>query len=250
MNAVASAVAAALNAPLKIDIGCGKNKQAGFIGIDQYEMAGVDVVADLRGKRWRFGICPAEIKPRLSSGVKYQRLVTPPEAGELVLTPYVAEEEGFEFADNSVDEAHCSHFLEHLTNFGGAWERVKFFNELHRILKPGGFCRLIFPHWSSNRYYGDPTHKEPFSEMGFYYLSRAWRLGGTPENANGNAPHTDVSINPEGYACDFDATWAYGMHGELLKRNQDYQMFALSNFKEAASDIIATITKRAPPPGG
>src|SRR5262245_36420082 len=33
--------------------------------------------------------------------------------------------------DNSVDEAHASHFLEHLT----AEERIHFVNELYRVLK-------------------------------------------------------------------------------------------------------------------
>ena len=34
MSAVSEAVNTALTAPLKLDIGCGKNKQPGFIGID------------------------------------------------------------------------------------------------------------------------------------------------------------------------------------------------------------------------
>jgi len=138
--------------------------------------------------------------------------------------------------DNSVEEAHASHFIEHLTNLGGAWERVHFFNELYRVLVPGGKATLIFPHWCSNRYYGDPTHKEPFSEMGFYYLSLEWRKS--------QAPHTDREHNPNGYSCDFEATWGYSMHQDLQVRSQEYQQHALQFYKEAASDIIATLTKR------
>ena len=37
--------------PLLLDIGCGKNKRAGWIGVDQYSMEGVDIVADVR-KSW------------------------------------------------------------------------------------------------------------------------------------------------------------------------------------------------------
>lgn len=142
------------------------------------------------------------------------------------------------FADNSVEEAHASHFLEHLTNLGDKWERVRFFNELYRVLKPGAKCQLIFPHWCSNRYYGDPTHKEPFSEMGFYYLSREWRKT--------QAPHACSEHNPNGYSCDFECTWGYALHASLHARNQEYQQFALANHKEAAQDIIATlIAKKA-----
>ena len=32
----------------KLDIGCGKNKKEGFIGVDQFAMEGVDVVMDVR----------------------------------------------------------------------------------------------------------------------------------------------------------------------------------------------------------
>ena len=141
--------------------------------------------------------------------------------------------EKWPFEDNSVEEAHSSHFLEHLTNLNGKWERVRFFNELHRVMMPGAKCTLIFPHWASNRFYGDPTHCEPFSEMGFYYLSREWRKT--------QAPHSDVEWNPNGYSCDFEATWGYSLNQALMTRNQEYQQFALQNYKEAAQDMIATI---------
>lgn len=140
------------------------------------------------------------------------------------------------WADSTVAEANASHFLEHLTNLGGRWERVRFFNELWRVLVPGGKCTLHLPHWCSNRYYGDPTHKEPFSEMGFYYLSREWRRT--------QAPHTDAETNSDGYSCDFEATWGYAVHPQVQLRNGEYQQFALQFYKEAATDLIATVTAR------
>ena len=93
--------------------------------------------------------------------------------------------EKWPWKDNSVDEVNCTHFLEHLTNFNGKWERTHFFNELYRVMKKGAKATLVFPHWCSNRYYGDPTHCEPFSEFGFYYLSKDWRAT--------QAPHSDKS---------------------------------------------------------
>lgn len=140
------------------------------------------------------------------------------------------------FEDNSVSEAHASHFLEHLTNLGGKWERTHFFNELYRVLKPGGTAQLIFPHWCSNRYYGDPTHKEPFSEMGFLYLNREWRMS--------QAPHADAKWQKGGYDCDFDWSYGYSLREDLVTRNQEYQQNAIQTQKEAAQDIIATITKK------
>jgi SAM-dependent methyltransferase len=131
------------------------------------------------------------------------------------------------FEDGSVEEAHCSHFVEHLT----ATERIHFVNELHRVLIPGGKASIICPHWGSNRAYGDLTHQwPPVSEMWFYYLSKAWRTD--------QAPHNDA------YTCDFDATWGYSLHPSLSSRNQEYQMHAMNFWKESCQDIIATLTKK------
>jgi Methyltransferase domain len=188
---------------LKIDLGCGPNPREGFVGVDMFKMKGVDIVCDLAKDKWPF-------------------------------------------KDNSVDEAHASHFIEHLTNLNGKWERTHFFNELHRVLVKGeydgagkpikGFATLIFPHWCSNRYYGDPTHKEPFSEMGFCYLTQEWRMS--------QAPHADAKWQKGGYTCDFDWSYGYSLRQDIVIRNQEYQQNAMQNFKEVCQDIIATITKR------
>lgn len=190
MNAVAAAVVAE---PIRLDIGCGKNKKAGFVGVDAIKFDGVDSVFNAGTEKW----------------------------------PY---------EDNSVEEIHASHFLEHLTNLEDRFERVHFFNEAYRVLKQGAKMTLIFPHWASNRFYGDPTHKEPFSEFGFYYLSKEWRAG--------NAPHADAEHNPKGYACNYEATWGYAMHPSLNVRNAEYQQHAMQFWLEARQDIHATLTKR------
>lgn len=126
----------------------------------------------------------------------------------------------------SVAEVHCSHFLEHLTNE----ERVHFYNELYRVLVPGGTAQIIVPHWSSGRAYGDPTHQwPPVVEFSFYYLDKNWRAA--------NAPHC-------GLACDFMATWGYSTHPSWQSRNQESQMFGVSHYREVAQDLLCTVTKR------
>lgn len=177
--------------PLRIDIGCGKNKKEGFVGLDQLVFEGVDhIVRNLGCDVWPF-------------------------------------------ADGTVDEAYSSHFLEHLT----ATERIHFANELYRVLKPGAKCTLIVPHWASCRAYGDPTHQwPPVSEFWFYYLSEKWR--------DENAPHTDYRWKTNGFRCDFEATWGYGMNPLLASRNTEFQQFALNFYKEAIQDLHATLTKR------
>lgn len=130
------------------------------------------------------------------------------------------------WADESVEEVHASHFVEHLTGE----ERVHFVNELWRVLKPGGKVTIVTPHWASSRAYGDVTHKwPPVSEWWYFYLNEEWRKA--------NAPHND------GYKCNFAATWGYALRPDLFTRNQEYQAFAVGNYKEAAQDLIATLTK-------
>ena len=168
---------------LKLDLGCGPNKQEGYIGVDSRQFPGVDQVVDL----------------------------TQP----------------WPWEPNSVDEVRASHLIEHLNGP----ERIFFVNELYRVLKPGAKAIISAPHWASQRAYGDLTHCwPPVSEFWFFYLNKTWR--------EQRAPHND------GYSCDFEATWGYVMRDDIMVRNQEFQQYAMANFKEACMDTIATLVKK------
>lgn len=199
---------------LKLDLGCGKNKAQGFLGIDRRKFEGVDGITDLTAKRWIF------------DGEGFEGLVRM--QGSL---------EAWYLPDSSVTEVHCSHFLEHLNHNQEDPARVRFMNELYRVLIPGGKATIITPHWASNRAYGDFTHADkPVSEMFYYYISKTWR--------ETNAPDNDIQWNPDGYSCDFDATWGYSLHPNIVSRNQEYQSHALQFWKEAAQDLHATLVAK------
>lgn len=128
--------------------------------------------------------------------------------------------------DGTVDEAHASHFLEHLT---GA-ERVHFFNELFRVLRPGASANFIVPSWTSERAYGDPTHQwPPVVGFAFYYLNAKWR--------EVNAPHC-------GYKCDFDFSGGNNVAQPWDCRPLEVQRFAQTHYINVATDMFVTITKR------
>jgi len=131
------------------------------------------------------------------------------------------------WADGSIEEVNCSHFVEHLT----ADERIHFANELYRVLAPAGRASIIVPHWNSPRAYGDLTHKwPPVCEWWFLYLNKEWR--------EVNAPHNDQ------YRCDFDITYGYSLRPDVAARSQDYQQYAMANYKDACQDIISNWVRK------
>lgn len=165
---------------LKIDIGCGKTKEDGWVGIDAIDF-GQKHVHDVR--------------------------------------------KGLPFKDNTVDQARSSHFVEHLTGT----ERIQFFNELYRVLKPGAAAQIVTPHWSHSCAYGDPTHQwPPMSEWYALYLLKSWR--------DGNAPHA-------AYTCDFDYTVAGSWDGRLNGRNPEFTQTAMNTQVNGWRDLIVTLTK-------
>jgi predicted SAM-dependent methyltransferase len=76
-------------------------------------------------------------------------------------------EAGIPLAPDSVDEARASHVLEHVpTTF-----RIFVFNEVWRVLRPGGTFTVIvplFPDWGA---IADPTHVSYWVKESFDYFT-------------------------------------------------------------------------------
>lgn len=126
--------------------------------------------------------------------------------------------------DNSVDELHCSHFIEHVPDM------MAFMNECHRILKPGSQMTVIAPYYSSVRCWQDPTHKNAISEMSFLYYNKDWR-------ANNGLSHYPIT-------ADFDFTYGYVFTPEWAMRDDNAKAFAIKHYINVVSDIMVTLTKR------
>ena len=126
---------------LKLDLGCGKNKQAGLIGVDSIAFPGVDVVHDLR-KPW----------PWKDDSVDYVH-------SSHFLEHLTAQERCF----------FCNELWRVLKP--GRPDPMN-----PAVTVPGGQALIITPNWSAARAYGDPTHLwPPVSEFMHQYLDRNWR---------------------------------------------------------------------------
>ena len=130
------------------------------------------------------------------------------------------------FADNSVNEIHCSHYIEHTPDL------ISFANELYRIMKVGAKAEIIAPYYSSIRAWQDPTHLRAISENTFLYFSKKWR-------EINKLDHYPINVDFD-FECEFllDKDWQGKEEAELR--------FAIKHYINVVSDIRALLTKRKP----
>lgn len=135
------------------------------------------------------------------------------------------------FADNSVDEARSAHFLEHLDGS----ERITFFNELYRVLKPGAGCLITTPYAFNERAIGDPTHKSLIGQWTYLYFDKSWREA----NKLTHGPYERIK-------CDFEVQFPFqAIDPQIALRNEETKQWMLRHFVNAINDLTALVIKRA-----
>ena len=135
---------------------------------------------------------------------------------------------GFRCADESVDFVYSTHVVEHLDDL------VLFFNEAHRVLRPGCAMWTRAPYYSSIRCWQDPTHKRAISENTFAYTEKEWR-------DEQRLSHYPITAN-------FANTFAFSWHEEWNFKNptpeqEEARKKALKSQINVASDIIVRSVK-------
>lgn len=134
----------------------------------------------------------------------------------------------YPFKDESVDAIHTSHFIEHLDGF----ERMKFFNECYRILKPGGKMRHTHPYYKSVRAVQDPTHKwPPISENSYFYWDKSWR-------ELNKLDHYPIN-------CDFEFNIYYTWQDPTIaNKNEETRFFSIDKYWNVVADMIVDMKKK------
>lgn len=132
MNQAAPDFDLAQHTGIRLDIGCGGNKQPNFVGMDVRPLPGVDIVHDIHIKPW-----PLEDNSVLVAMCSHLVEHIPP----VVL-------------DNG-----RTRFL-----------FIEFMDEVWRILKPGADFMISLPHGYSPGYLQDPTHVNACNEATWAYF--------------------------------------------------------------------------------
>jgi len=135
------------------------------------------------------------------------------------------------FKDNSVTSTFASHYLEHIPHGDGYHDPFfQFFDELYRILKPGGTATFVTPYYTSMRTFQDPTHMRFIGEASYLYVSKKWRelnkLTHYPIKANFEVVGMNHAISPE-----FEG------------RTQEAVQYAASHSWNVVNDIVVTLKK-------
>lgn len=104
--------------------------------------------------------------------------------------------------DDSVDVAVAIHVLEHIGRQGETDRWFYFWEDLYRVMKPGGQLHFVSPLWTSVWCWADPQHVRALSPQAFVFFNQAhYRIPGS-------------AISPYRIRCDFELGEFQGIPGQ------------------------------------
>lgn len=126
------------------------------------------------------------------------------------------------FKDNSVEEAHVSHYAEHTKDL------MKFMDEIWRICKHDAKVTIIGPYYTSIRAWQDPTHTRALSEATWLYYNKDWR------EAN-KLDHYPIKCNflPDKMFFSYNPPWD--------KKTEEARVFAQQHYWNVVADIVVEL---------
>jgi len=155
------------------------------------------------------------------------------------------------WADNSVDELYCAHFLEHVPAreieerdlrslkdlptfvqvppFLGQDMLFAVMDECWRVMKPDAWMTIVVPSGRSNRAFWDPTHRRFFMQETFLYFAAEWRKMNALD-------HYRVS-------CNFGVDVGHTLPQEEMLRSAEAQAERFQHYWNTTYDWIAKLKK-------
>ena len=134
--------------------------------------------------------------------------------------------------DGAVEDAVCSHYVEHTYPLGGPDDGlIAFMNELYRVMAPDSVCRIIHPYAHSDRAFQDPTHTRFIPDATWFYFDREWREAQKLD-------HYPITCDFQRIGCIAD--W----NGDWSLRSSWAQNFALLHYWNVVNDLIVDLKKR------
>ncbi len=146
------------NLGIRLDIGCGHNKQPGFVGMDVRSGPGIDVVQNLELFPWPFP--DNSVSVAVASHVLEHIKPTLPDAKLVALIDLL-------LAKKVISQEDIKNYVGEYDHFGTF---MRFMDEVWRILKPGAEFIFIVPYAGSQGYWQDPTHINPINEITMAYF--------------------------------------------------------------------------------
>lgn len=143
---------------VKLDIGCGQNKNPGFIGIDYEAYLGVDIVHNVELFPWPL---PDECAHIAVTSHLLEHLN--PHSGDARILPLIH----LLVTKGVITEQEATYYIGEL-NPGPLF--LRFMDEVWRVLKPGAQFASVFPYAGSPGFWQDPTHINGINNMTFWYF--------------------------------------------------------------------------------